>query len=198
MVAVGPASRHRLPRRFRRVLVRAAGPLCAVALLGSAGDASAFVGATVELDQHDFARLVARSDGGSDIVKVSCGDDLNLKVNGLDPSTGPFPCADLERVRVFAAGGNDTVNLTRVGPRNGFTDPDLRKPLSIRAYGSAGSDRITGSRLADLLLGGGGRDFIRGRRGADLIGGSTGSDRLIGGRGRDRLRGGRGDDAVRQ
>lgn len=168
------------------------------AMLVAAGNASAFVSATVELDGSGFALLVARSDGGSDIVKVSCGADLKLKVNGLDPSTGPYLCGDLERVRVIANGGNDTINVTRVGPRNGFTDPDLRKRLSIRVDAGSGADRLTGSKLDDLLVGGGGGDTLRGRRGADLISGGKGRDLLIGGRGKDTLRGGRGDDTERQ
>jgi hypothetical protein len=169
-----------------------------VGALLTAPEASAFVTATMELDRKGFARLVARSDGASDIVRVSCGPDLNVKVNGLDPSTGAYPCTDVERVRVLADRGNDTINTTRVGPRNGFTDPDIHKRFSIRAFGGAGADRLTGSRLQDLLSGGSGHDTLRGRRRADLLRGGKGRDHLFGGRGRDVLRGGRGDDTERQ
>jgi Ca2+-binding RTX toxin-like protein len=140
--------------------------------------------------------LVARSDGAADIVKISCGSDLQVKVNGLDPSEGPAPCQSIRRVRVLGFGGPDTINLTRVGPRNGFTNHGLRQPHSVQAFGGPSSDRITGSRLSDLLSGGDGHDLLRGRAGADLLRGGGGSDRLLGGAGPDRLLGGRGDDRL--
>jgi hypothetical protein len=173
---------------------------CGAAALAPSA-ASAFVGSQVE-----HGRLIARSDGGSDIIKVSCGTDLRVKVNGLDPSQGPAPCSAIRRVRVLGFGGKDTINVTRVGPRNGFTNHGLRGRLRVQAFGGADGDRISGSRLSDLLAGGDGHDTLRGRAGADLLRGGTGSDRLlgglgpdrlIGGRGRDRLVGGRGNDVER-
>jgi Ca2+-binding RTX toxin-like protein len=141
-------------------------------------------------------RLIARSDGGADIIKISCGSDLRVKVNGLDPSQGPANCADIRRVRVLGFGGPDTINLTRVGPRNGFTNHGLRHTHSVQAFGGASADRISGSRLSDLLAGGEGHDTLRGRDGDDLLRGGTGSDRLLGGLGADRLLGGPGRDRL--
>lgn len=186
----------RLPRRRRIAATVIAA--CAAAAIASPGQAAGFVTSRV-----DDGRLIARSDGGSDIVKVSCGTDLRVKVNGLDPTVGAAPCAAIRRVRVFGNGGADTINVTRVGPRNGFTNPRLRKRHRVKAFGGASADRISGSRLSDLLSGGPGHDVLRGRAGADLLRGGKGSDlllggrgadRLIGGPGRDRLRGGRGND----
>jgi Ca2+-binding RTX toxin-like protein len=154
--------------------------------------AGAFVGARVE-DGH----LVARSDSNSDIIKVSCGTDLQVKVNGLNPTGGAAPCSAIRRVRVLGFGGADTINVTRVGPRNGFTNPALRHLHAVQALGGASADRICGSRLSDLLAGGGGRDVLRGRDGADLLRGGTGGDRVLGGAGNDRLLGGRGRDFLR-
>jgi len=164
--------------------------VCAVALAAPSA-APAFVSSQVE-----NGRLIARSDGGADIIKVSCGTDLRVKVNGLDPSQGAATCADIRRVRVLGFGGPDTINLTRVGPRNGFTNHGLRRPHSVQAFGGASADRISGSRLSDLLAGGDGHDTLRGRDGNDLLRGGPGSDRLIGGRGADRLLGGPGQDQL--
>jgi Ca2+-binding RTX toxin-like protein len=174
-------------RAAKTMLVAAAGAVA----LAAPGAASAFVSSRVEQ-----GRLIARSDGGSDIIKVSCGADLRVKVNGLDPSRGPAACAEIRRVRVLGFGGTDTINVTRVGPRNGFVNPGLRHRHSVQGLGLAGNDRISGSRLSDLLSGGKGHDTLRGRAGADLLRGGGGSDLLLGGRGPDRLLGGRGDDRL--
>jgi hypothetical protein len=139
-------------------------------------------------------RLIVHSDGAADIIKVSCGTDLRVKVGGMDPSRGPALCSAIRRVKVFGSGGPDTINLTRVGPRNGFTNRDLRTLYAISAFGGGSSDRITGGRLGELLAGGAGNDTIRGRDGNDILRGGPGSDRLLGGRGSDLLRGGRGSD----
>jgi RTX calcium-binding nonapeptide repeat (4 copies) len=164
--------------------------IAAAALLGPA-PAGAFVSSTVANGQ-----LVARSDNAADIIKISCGFDLTVKVNGLNPTHGVAPCASIKRVQVFGSEGPDTINLSRVGPRNGFTNRLLRRPRRVQAFGGASTDRISGSRLPDLLSGGGGHDLIRGRAGADLIKGGKGSDRLLGGRGADRLIGGPGRDRL--
>jgi Ca2+-binding RTX toxin-like protein len=187
-------------RRKRRGSHAAAGLLIAVTGLVAPTAASAFVSSTVAK-----GRLVASSDDAADIIKISCGFDLMVKVNGLDPTHGGAPCSSIKRVRVIGNDGPDTINLSRVGPRNGFTNRQLRKPHRVQAYGGASSDRISGSRLSDLLSGGDGHDLLRGRAGADLIKGGNGSDRLLGGRGpdrllcgpgRDRLNGGAGNDVL--
>ena len=181
---------RRSPRGRSTVgLVAAVSAAAAVAMPAAA---SAFVSSEVK-----SGRLIARSDAGSDIVKVSCGADLRVKVNGLDPSLGPAPCSAIRRVRVLGFGGGDTINVTRVGPRNGFTNQGLRRGRHVQAFGGKSADRISGSRLSDLLAGGDGHDTLRGRAGADLLRGGTGSDRLIGGLGPDRLIGGRGRDFLR-
>jgi hypothetical protein len=180
-----------LRRRTRGTRAAAAGFLVACIGLIAPAAAAAFVSSTVASGQ-----LVARSDDAADIIKISCGFDLMVKVNGLNPTHGVAPCSSIKRVSVFGFDGPDTINLSRVGPRNGFTNRFLRKPHHVRAYGGASSDRISGSRLSDLLSGGDGHDLIRGRAGADLIFGGNGSDRLLGGRGPDRLLGGRGRDSL--
>jgi Ca2+-binding RTX toxin-like protein len=162
-----------------------------LAALASPDLASAFVSSGVQK-----GRLLARSDNASDIIKISCGADLLVKVNGLDPTGGPAPCASIRRVRVLGSGGADTINVSRVGPRNGFSHPGLRKGKRVQAFGGATTDRISGSRISDYLVGGEGHDLIRGRAGGDLLRGGIGADRLIGGLGRDKLFGGRGEDRL--
>ena len=162
------------------------------ALLLAPAGADAFVVSRVE-----NGHLVARSDGGSDILKVSCGTDLLVNVNGLEPGTGPTPCSAIRRVKVLGFGGADTINVSRVGPRNGFTSEALRHGHAVQALGGASDDRITGGRLSDLLAGGDGNDVLRGRDGTDLLRGGGGGDRLLGGSGADRLLGGRGQDFLR-
>jgi hypothetical protein len=161
------------------------------ALLALPAGAGAFVSSRVE-----HGHLFANSDSASDIVRVSCGIDLLVKVNGLDPTMGPAPCSSISRILVTGSRGADTINVSRVGPRNGFSNPALRLGRPIRAFGGESADRISGSRLADVLTGGDGNDVVRGRASDDLLRGGTGSDRLIGGRGRDRLIGGPGNDRL--
>jgi RTX calcium-binding nonapeptide repeat (4 copies) len=178
--------------RLRPIASLAAAIAALGALLLAPAGAGAFVVSRVE-----NGHLVARSDGGSDIVKVSCGTDLLVNVNGLEPSTGPTPCSAIRRVRVLGFGGADTINVSRVGPRNGFSNRALRHGHAVQALGGASDDRITGSRLSDLLAGGAGNDVLRGRDGADLLRGGSGGDRLLGGSGGDRLLGGPGQDFLR-
>ena len=173
-----------IPRRWTRGC-RVAAAIATTALVLPSG-AAAFVSSRV-----DQGRLIASSDSSSDIIKVSCGIDLLVKVNGLDPIAGPAPCASIRRVRVSGSRGADTINVSRVGPRNGFTNPALRQGHAVQALGGESADRISGSRLSDLLEGGDGNDILRGRAGDDLLKGGLGSDRLIGGAGPDRLLGGR-------
>ena len=89
----GPGSVRRWSRGCR-----VGGTLASIcAVLTVPGAANAFVTAEVE-----NGRLIARSDGGSDIIKTSCGADLRVKVNGLDPSQGPAPCSAIGATRIGA------------------------------------------------------------------------------------------------
>jgi RTX calcium-binding nonapeptide repeat (4 copies) len=180
---------RRSPRGVRAAILAAV--LCITALALPAG-AAAHVSSEVV-----SGTLIARSDGAADIIKVSCGADLQLKVNGLDPTQGAASCSAIRGVRVLGNGGPDTVNVTRVGPRNGFGNEALLRPRAVQCFGGPSSDRISGSRLSDLLSGGDGHDVLRGRAGADLLRGGGGSDRLLGGLGPDRLIGGPGRDFLR-
>jgi RTX calcium-binding nonapeptide repeat (4 copies) len=60
--------------------------------------------------------------------------------------------------------------------------------------GSAGDDKLRGTRKRDVIAAGAGNDRVKGRKGKDLICGGDGADRLSGGASRDRLIGGPGLD----
>jgi uncharacterized delta-60 repeat protein len=62
------------------------------------------------------------------------------------------------------------------------------KPATI--VGTAGRDRLRGTRRADVIVALGGNDRVIGRGGNDVVCGGRGRDLLSGGRGRDRLSGG--------
>jgi RTX calcium-binding nonapeptide repeat (4 copies) len=178
-------------RRPQRGLLAAGSALALCLLALTAPTAAAHVFSRVS-----HGGLVARSDEAADIIRISCGVDLLVNVDGLDPTTGPARCSSIRRVFVYGFGGPDTINVTRVGPRNGFTNAALRDRFAVRLFGGASSDRVSASRLDDLIDGGEGNDVLRGRDGEDLIHGGPGSDRLIGGRGADRLFGGPGGDLL--
>jgi Ca2+-binding RTX toxin-like protein len=181
-------SRH--PPGRRRAAGGLSAAICLLALVLPA-PAAAYVRSGVA-----DGRLIARSDELADIIKISCGADLRVKVNGLEPTDGGAPCSAIRRVQVFGFRGADTINVSRVGPRNGFGHPGLLKGHAVQADGGQSSDRISGSRLSDFLVGGEGHDVLRGRAGADLLRGERGSDRLVGGKGRDVMIGSRGEDLL--
>ena len=60
--------------------------------------------------------------------------------------------------------------------------------------GTAGRDRLKGTRADDLLNGKGDRDKLLGKRGDDTLLGGDGNDKLHGGKGNDILNGGVGSD----
>lgn len=66
----------------------------------------------------------------------------------------------------------------------------------LEVVGSAGDDRLTGSRLAEVLDGGRGDDVLAGRSGDDMLLGDAGDDRLSGGRGADLVVSTAGTDTV--
>jgi RTX calcium-binding nonapeptide repeat (4 copies) len=63
--------------------------------------------------------------------------------------------------------------------------------------GTAGPDRLKGTRRRDVIATGAGEDRIKGRKGKDILCGGDGNDLLFGGLGRDLLIGGPGVDLLR-
>jgi len=66
----------------------------------------------------------------------------------------------------------------------------------VAFFGSAGGDRISGSRLKDRIFGLGGKDRLSGALAGDCIEGGPANDRIDGGDGRDTLVGGSGKDTM--
>jgi Ca2+-binding RTX toxin-like protein len=155
---------------------------------------------------------------GSDHITVVCRNGL-VKVNGKNPRTGAIACGKVSEVDVVAGSGNDRVDLSGVGPDNGFGQRDLpggfghgtgaaadlgRGNDRYVGGGSAfnlvlagpGDDRMTGGRLRDNLQGGSGDDSAASGAGRDILLGNSGNDKLNGGADDDLLSGNAGDDVM--
>lgn len=85
------------------------------------------------------------------------------------------PATSVERVKIEALGGNDTVNLT----------PAAQAAVAIDADGGDGDDTLNGGVFADVLRGGPGNDVLRGNGGDDQLFGDAGDDLMFGGDGAD-------------
>jgi Ca2+-binding RTX toxin-like protein len=138
---------------------------------------------------------------------------VTLTVNNVDVDTVAFP-GTVEYV--FTAAGGYPAAWDVDGPAGvTWTVGCSRAPLpetsascagrAATIVGTAGADRLIGTRAFEVIVGGRGNDRIGGGGGNDLIcagpgndrvAGGGGEDRLLGGPGRDRLRGGRGNDRL--
>ncbi len=108
-----------------------------------------------------------------------------ITIQSLDP-------AFAAKITVFAGGGHDRVDASRVSAR-------------IHAIGSVGKDTMIGGSGHDTLVGGadpdvltgpGGRDELYGDAGNDLLNGGTENDTVFGGVGDDKVYGNFGDDTL--
>ena len=106
---------------------------------------------------------------------------------------------------VYATGDDAVLRFTRSlgddpapGSGGGPVTPARATCHGKRAtiVGTAGRDRIRGTRRADVIVALGGNDTVLARGGNDLVCGGAGNDRLNGGAGRDRLLGERGRDVL--
>jgi Ca2+-binding RTX toxin-like protein len=103
---------------------------------------------------------------GADVVTVAGG---NLIVNGV-----AYSLAGVSEVRVWARGGNDTIDLTGLA-------------INSFIHGGGGNDNLTGGSANDVIFGGLGDDTITGAAGHDFLIGGTGKDRIVGSAGNDIL-----------
>lgn len=122
--------------------------------------------------------VVDETQGFRGLLGLLFGRDpkINATVNG--EKLGSFDPDDVERVKIYAFGGNDLV----------LADPTLR--LDTMQFGGLGDDVLTGGRGANLLLGGEGDDVLFGLLGEDILIGGLGEDTLLGNGGEDLLIGG--------
>lgn len=138
---------------------------------------------------------------GSDRIKVVCKNGL-VKVNGKNPRTGAVACGRVSEVDAVTGAGNDRVNLSGVGPGNGFGQRNLPGGFGHGTGAAAdlgpGDDRYAGGRSAfNLVLAGAGDDRVTGGRFRDSLEGGAGDDKLVSGAGRDILLGNSGNDKLK-
>jgi Ca2+-binding RTX toxin-like protein len=194
--------------------IRLALPALLVAgLLAGPGTAQAKVGSSVS-----GSLLTVHGGKQSDRIVVVCRAGL-VKVDGKNPRGGPIGCAKVSEVDVVGGRGNDRVDLSAVGPDNGFGQRDLPGgfghgtgaaadlgPGNDRYAGGGsafnlvlagtGDDRMSGGRVRDSLQGGSGNDTEVAGAGRDILLGNSGNDKLNGGADDDLLSGNAGDDLL--
>ncbi|MGH8855599.1 MAG: Ig-like domain-containing protein, partial [Telluria sp.] len=150
----------------------------------------------------------------TDFTPGAGGDQIDLRQVYIPyPSGNPFDDGSLRlaasgadtlfQVRQLATGNYVTVlTLAGVAPSQlvaaNFVDGfnPLGGTIGLALVGTAGADRLTGTRLDDTLSGLGGNDELSGGKGNDLLEGGDGNDKLFGEEGNDTLRGGDGDDQM--
>lgn len=169
--------------RTRAVVVTGAFAASGLAALTLAAPAGA---ATTAVNVRLTSTLVVSGDARSNTIVVSRDVAGDILVNGgAVVIHGPKPTVDnVKRVRILAAGGDDTVRLDET---NG--------PLpSADIFGGPGNDRITGSSGRDRLFGGLGSDTLIGGRGDEFLSGGDGRDFVDGNQGTDTAALGDGND----
>jgi hypothetical protein len=108
----------------------------------------------------------------SGMVVITCASG-QVKVNGADPESGPYACADLTGIVVNGSPAGDEISLA------GVTAAAFTNLASVYVAGHAGDDRIIASELADTLEGGSGDDTFSGTDGADEVDGGTGQTYFV-------------------
>lgn len=151
-----------------------------------------------------FTILSVKGDEGPNQIAVECRDGL-VTVNDSPAVNGQASCADLEKLRVFGFGGDDTITLTGfaagIGGQgsNAFDQNGAQPEFSVD--GGDGNDILRGDATLEQLSGGAGNDvesapgalaaFMSGGPGNDrLFGKALLVDAMAGGPGADRIGGG--------
>jgi Ca2+-binding RTX toxin-like protein len=179
-------------RSFIRLALPAA---LAAALLIAPGAAQAKVSSSL-----GGGLLTVSGGKGSDQILVVCRGGL-VKVNGKNPRSGAIGCSKVSEVDAVTGSGNDRVNLSAVGPDNGFAQRDLPGGFGHGTGAAAdlgsGKDRYIGGKSAfNLVLAGEGDDHLTGGRFRDSLQGGSGNDSAASGFGRDILLGNSGNDKL--
>ena len=137
---------------------------------------SDLVTAAESAGQADDRQFISRVLSGSDVFRLSGGDDKAMGLDGND--------------RMIGKGGDDSLQ------GNDGADTILGDGGMDVLWGGKGFDVLRGGSGADTVIGGGGQDQLLGGSGDDRLEGHVGSDQLTGGRGNDLLIGGRGRDLM--
>ena len=161
---------------------------CALAATGLAAStlAAPAGAATTAVKLPGSTTLTVSGDNRSNSIVVSRDVAGDILVNGGAVVVhGSKPTVDnVKRIRILAAGGDDTVRLDETnGPLPGA---DI--------FGGPGNDRITGSSGRNRLFGGLGNDVLNGGRGDEFLSGGDGKDFVDGNQGTDTAALGDGND----
>jgi Ca2+-binding RTX toxin-like protein len=106
--------------------------------------------------------LIVLGDASANAITVTFNDANGTAVATRDGESRSFSAAAVQRIRVEAGGGDDTVLIS--GPR------------ACTLLGEGGDDTLTGGRRDDSLDGGSGDDVLDGWGGDDFLGGGDGFD----------------------
>lgn len=104
---------------------------------------------------------------GSDEVSVSCVNGL-VKLNGIDPQSGPLACASVTSIVVNGGTGDNQIDTSEV------TRAAFSTVSTVTINGRAGNDTIMASEVDDTLNGDGGNDTFVGAQPTDRVDGGTG------------------------
>ncbi|WP_194813867.1 M91 family zinc metallopeptidase [Nocardia sp. XZ_19_385] len=137
--------------------------------------ATGAVTVTVNGEKHTYtgdqaANITIKTRGGEDLVTVSEGTTVGIKVEGGD--------------------GKDTLTG---GKGRDYLDGGAGADT---IHGGDGNDVVYGGADNDTLFGGAGDDYVEGGSGDDKIAGHAGNDQLSGGLGSDTIEGNEGDDKI--
>lgn len=181
-------------------------------LFAMPGAASAHITGSYSGDGVETAReLQIESDSAADTIATACAGD-SVTVNGsvitIDGHT--IACGGSlgpQSIVVLGGGGNDTIDLTHITRKAGFTEilksAAVGAPTdAVAANGGLGHDTLIGGPLGEDFNNEGldaepGGDTVRGNGGDDSVRGTTIGDRLYGGAGNDEISGWTGADYMR-
>ena len=139
-------------------------------------------------------------DNAGDRVDITApsANQVTVSVDGGDSQT--FDLADVQLVRYYANGGNDSLyNSTSVDTlfAGGAGDDFLSGGSGVdTSYAGSGTDTLHGGDGNDVLHGDDGNDVIYGDGGDDTLHGSNDNDTIYGGLGDDSIYGGWGNDTL--
>jgi hypothetical protein len=133
-------------------------------------------------------------DGGGNLLNV------DPKLKPLKDNGGPTDTHAFKKSPAKNKGPSDAPNSDQRGaPRKGKADIGAYEftkceGVVVNRVGTAGKDKLKGTKKKDGMLGLGGNDKLKGKKGKDGLCGGSGKDKLIGGPGKDKLNGGPGKD----
>jgi GEVED domain len=104
---------------------------------------------------------------GDDDVAVACVNG-QVKLNGVDPQSGPLACNEVTAIVVNGGNGANAVRLNEIRPA------DFPQLAQVMIDAAAGDDQIYASELAETLNGGTGNDVFVGTQPIDRVDGGAG------------------------